>query len=94
MHKDFIDKYRNAFTTSPLVLRFLYQNLTGHCSAPATAKQSKKQDEICKFVTEVDKSNILLNLRTLNGKPSSMKFDEFWEEMQYPISHLQLVLES
>ena len=50
----------------------------------------------------------LLDLRTLNGNPSSTKFDEFWEEImfdnlqtavhecitQYPISHLQLVLET
>ena len=79
MHKDFIDKYRNATTAPPSVFCFLYQDLTYDCSAPETAKHSKKQDEICKFLTEVDEPNLLLDLRTLNGNPSSTKFDEFWE---------------
>ena len=42
MHKDFIDKYRNSTTDSPSVLCFLYQDQTGDCGAPETAKQSQK----------------------------------------------------
>ena len=64
MHKDFIDKYQNATTASLSVLCFLYQDLTGDCSAPETAKQSKKRDQICKFLTEVDEPNLLLDLKT------------------------------
>ena len=81
MHKDFIDKYRNATTASPSVLHFLYQDLAGDCSAPETANQSKKQDEICKFLMDVDEPKPLLDLRALNGNPSSTKFVGFWEEI-------------
>lgn len=81
IHEKFIDKYRNSTTASPSVLHCLYQDLTGDCSAPETTKQSTKQDEICKFFMEVDEPNLLLNLRTSNGNPSSMKVDEFWEEI-------------
>ena len=72
---------RDATTTFPSVLRFLYQDLIGDSSAPETAKQSKVRVEICKFSSEVEEANLLLDLRMLNGNPSSTKFDEFKEKI-------------
>ena len=75
MHKDFIDKYRNATTAPPSVFCFLYQDLTCDCSAPETAKHSKKQDEICKFLTEVDEPNLLLDFKDTKWES---QFHEIW----------------
>ena len=65
-----------------MVLRNIYRDLTGDSSAAASKTQAEKQKEIALFVSEQDEPDILLDLRVLNGKPNSTKYDEFWDEIQ------------
>ena len=82
MQKDFIKKYSRTIAASKLVLRNIYRDLTGDSSAAASKTQAEKQKEIALFVSEQDEPDILLDLRVLNGKPNSTKYDEFWDEIQ------------
>ena len=80
--QDFIKKYSRTIAASKLVLRNIYQDLTGDFSAAASKTQPEKQKQIALFVSEQDEPDILLDLRVLNGKPNSTKYDEFWDEIQ------------
>ena len=82
IQKDFIKKYSRTIAASKLVLRNIYQDLTEDSSAAASKTQAEKQKEIALFVSEQDEPDILLDLRVLNGKPNSTKYDEFWDEIQ------------
>ena len=65
-----------------LTLRNIYQDLMGDGSIAASKTQTEKQKQITMFVFEQDEPDILLDLRVLNGKLSSTKYDQFWDEIQ------------
>ena len=75
MEKDFINRYRKQ--------RHLYRYYD-YVSRNSLNVGSEKESalRIGAFISGCDSSEILIDLRRLNGRPKSPKYDDFWEEIQ------------
>jgi hypothetical protein len=60
------------------VLRNMFRSLVQDEFAPTSAEVN---DRIANVLLDMDDPDIVLDLRKLNGKPSSSKFDAFWLEL-------------
>ena len=60
MHYDFIDKYKTAVKSSKSVMRFMYQELTGHESAASTGSHNVKQHQIPEVFHNLSSLNFFL----------------------------------
>ena len=81
MHKQFIDKYNHKANISPSVLRAIFRDLCDDSSASESSEQAAVDSHVAKFFLNTENPDPLLDLRILNGQPSSTKFDEFWDEL-------------
>ena len=88
MKKEFIDKYSQRVKIPKMVLRNLFRELSGDLSSSETAEQRIIDERVAEFLVTSDDPFILLDMRALNGKPGSTKFDTFWDEVD------KLVLEN
>ena len=50
---------------------------------------TKKQARVAEFISQTEEPQVLLDLRKLNGNPKSIKFDEFWEEINILFNEYQ-----
>ena len=82
MRKQFINKYSHKANISPSVLRAIFHDLCDDPSASESSEQAAVDSRITKFFLSTEDPDLLLDLRVLNGKPGSTKFDIFWDELQ------------
>ena len=82
MKRTFIDNYTDVSNCSAMVLRHIYRELTEDASAASTLMQAEVDSRVAKFLLSADDTDLILDLRKLNGKPGSTKFDAFWTECQ------------
>lgn len=78
MKRTFIDKYTDVSNCSAMVLRHIYRELTEDSSAASSLMQAVLDNRVAKFLLSADDTDLILDLRTLNGKPGSTKFDALW----------------
>ena len=88
MKKEFIDKYSRRVKIPKMVLRSIFRELSGDLSSSETAEQRAIDERVTEFLLTADDASILLDMRALNGRPGSTKFDAFWDEVD------KLVMES
>ena len=60
-----------------MVLRHMYLELTEDSLAASSLMQADLDNRVAKFLLSADDTDLILDLRTLNG---STKFDAFWTE--------------
>lgn len=60
----------------------MFRSLVHDESAPSSHVEAEVDDRLAKYLLDMDDPDIVLDLRRLNGKPSSSKFDVFWLELQ------------
>ena len=81
----FCDKYillaSKTSLKSKAILRNIFRTLVHDESAPIPAKESDVDERLAHFLLNMDDPSIILDLRQLNGKPYSTKFDVFWSEL-------------
>ena len=82
MKRTFIDKYTDVSNRSAMMLRHMFRELTEDASAASSSKQADLDSRVAEFLFSADDTDLILDLRTLNGKPGSTKFDAFWTECQ------------
>ena len=59
----------------------IFRELTEDCSAPLSFKEAEI-DRVAQFILSADDTDLISDLRSLNGQPGSTKFDTFWDECQ------------
>ena len=72
--------------SSKAVLRNLYRSLTGDIASAQSSAEKEvdgRVSALAKEVFELDKPEILLDMRRLNGKPNSTVFERFWGELSF-----------
>ena len=65
-----------------MVLRNIHRTLLGDCSSAEYSSQAKVDERVTRALVDVNDPDIVLDLRRLNGKPTSTTFDVFWSELQ------------
>ena len=94
MKQAFIEKYSEATKYPTMVLRSIFQELTEGSSAASSSKETEVDLSVTQFLLSSDHTNLILDLRSLNGQPSSTKIDAFWDECQkYFDEHVAVVSE-
>ena len=94
MKKTFIEKYSDAAKCPTMVLRSIFQELTEDSSAASSSKEAEGDLRAAQFLLYSDHTDIILDLRSLNGQPGSTKFDAFWDKCQkYFDEHVAAVSE-
>ena len=88
MEKEFIDKYSQRVKIPKMLLRGIFRELSGDSSFFDTSEQRVIDERVTEFLVTSDDPSILLDMRMLNGKPGSTKFDAFWDKVD------KLVLEN
>ena len=71
MRKEFSEKYYATEGVSKSILRCIYKNLTDDSSSAPTLLQGDVDERVAKAVLAVENPDIILDLRSLNGKPKS-----------------------
>ena len=61
----------------------MFHELTEEASAASSLKQADLDSRFAEFLLSADNTDLILDLRTLNGKPGSTKFDAFWTESKF-----------
>ena len=82
MKKTFIERYTDVANCRTMVLRNIFRELTQDCSAAASSKEAEIDDRVAQFLLSSDDTDLVLDLRALNGQPGNTKFDAFWAECQ------------
>lgn len=81
MCKDFFHKYCSLCQVPKAVLRNMYKSLVEDTSASSCAAEKEVDDRIAQAALDLDDTDIILDLRKLNGNPQSSKFDDFWQAL-------------
>ena len=89
MEKDFIQRYTRIAKTPISVLRNIYKEISGDCSEYNTQGEKDTSLRIATFISQCDNTDILIDLRKLNGKPNNSLYDEFWEEIHILFNECQ-----
>ena len=76
MKKEFIDKYSQRVKIPKMVLRKIFCELSGDLSSSKTAEQRIIDERVAEFLVTSDDPSILLDMRALNGKLGSTKFED------------------
>ncbi|KAK3095270.1 hypothetical protein FSP39_012504 [Pinctada imbricata] len=81
MRQDFINKYNKYVKTPKSVLRHMYHELTETEMVANTQDQQEVNDRAAEILFSGDDTDLLFDLRTLNGNNTDTKFGEFFNEM-------------
>ena len=60
----------------------MYREISGDASELNVESEKESALRIGAFISGCDSSETLIDLRKLNGRPKSSKYDDFWEEIQ------------
>ena len=60
----------------------MYRELTEDASAASSLLQADVDSRVAKFLLSADDTELILDLRTLSGKPGSKKLDAYWNGCQ------------
>ena len=90
MRKDFFDRY-SKFGIEPAVLRDIYRFTTNDESAGSSQKEVEVDKRLINFILESNDTDLLWDLRKLNGRPQNPAFNPFWEELQKYIDEFAAV---
>ena len=81
MRHDFLQKYNRLVKTPKSVLRNIYRTLLNDGSQTSCSVEAEVDERVAKAVVNLDDPEIVLDLRSTNGKPNSTRFDQFWAEL-------------
>ena len=81
MKKELVAKYQKLAKTSGANLGEIYCVQTGDNSVASSKLEENQCDCISESLTTDNCDNVITDFRSLNGKPGSTKFDEFWDEV-------------
>ena len=81
MRMDFLDKYYRLSKTPKSILRNIYKTLVGDSSSSNYVAEKEVDERVSKALLDVDDTQIIMDLREMNGNLHSAKFDAFWSEL-------------
>ena len=81
MRKEFFDRY-SKFGIEPAVLRDIYRFTTDDESAGSSQKKEEIDKRLVNFILESNDTDLLWDLRKLNGRQKNPAPDPFWQELQ------------
>ena len=81
MQTDFLDKYSRLSKAPKSVLRNIYKSLVGDASSSNCVAEKEIDERVSKALLDLDDTEIIMDLREMNGNPKSTKFDAFWNEL-------------
>lgn len=87
MRQDFLDQY-SRITKSPKSRNLLDDGSSASCSA-----ESEVDDRVARAIVDIDDPSIVVDLRRLNGKPTTSKFDAFWQELAIYLEEITLAVD-
>jgi len=73
-----LDKYSKLSKTPKCVLRNIYKTLTGDASSSSCTTEKVVDQYVSAALLDLDDTQIILDLREMNGNPKSTEFDDFW----------------
>ena len=90
IRKEFFDRY-SKFGIEPAVLRDIYRFTADDESARSSQKEEDDDKCLVNFILESNDTDLLWDLRKLNGHPKNPAFDPFWQELQKYIDEFAAV---
>ena len=69
----------------------MYRSLTGDIASAQSSAEKEvdgRVSALAKEVFELDKPEILLDMRWLSGKPNSTVFERFWDELSFYLEEI------
>lgn len=79
MKKTFLQRYTHVSNCPTMVMRNISKELTKDTSAACSAMEAGINDRVFKFLLSSDDTDLILDMRTLNSRPNSTKFNTFWD---------------
>ena len=89
MHKEFFDRY-SKFGIDPAILRDIYRFNADDESAGSSQKEDVDK-RLVNFILESNDTDLLWDLRKLNGHPKKTASDPFWQGLQKYIDEFAAV---
>ena len=93
MRRDFLNKYSCLAKISKMVLRNIYRTLLQDHAAAEYVSEAQVDERVANAVLQLDDTEIVLDLRKMNGKPNSTIFDKFWHELQLYFDEVTLAVD-
>lgn len=59
----------------------------------ASSVEAEVDERLAKTMVNLDDPEIVLDLRTINGKPNGTRFDQFWTELQAYLYEINLAVD-
>ena len=81
MKRQFVLKYSHITRPSKAVLRQMYRELVHDSSSARTSNEAEVEERVARALLDANETDLIPDLRKLNGKPNSSTFDTFWEEV-------------
>ena len=81
MRHNFVDRYAKLPGLKPAILRSINTFLTGDTTAASSAAEAAVDERLLEFLAISDDTDLIWDLRVLNGRPRNPKFDLFWQEL-------------
>ena len=82
MHHDFLEKYCRLVKVSEMILHNIYRTLLEDQSSASCRAESEADEQLAQAVIDMNDTDIVLDLQSMNGSAKTTKFDKFWEELQ------------
>ena len=93
MRREFLQRYNRLVKTPKSVLCNIYRTLLNDGSHASCSVEAEVDERVAKAVVNLDDPEIVLDLRSTNGKPNSTHFDQFWAELQAYLDEVNLAVD-
>ena len=86
-------KYNRLAKIPKSVLRNIYRTLLNDSTTATCSAEAKVDEQVAEAVIDLDDSEIVLDLRRMNGKVQNSQFDDFWDELQVYLDEINLAVD-
>ena len=93
MRCEFLQRYNRLVKTPKSVLHNIYHTLLNDGSRPSCSAEAEVDECVAKAIVNLDDPEIILDLRSTNGKPNSTRFDQFWAELKAYLDEINLAVD-
>ena len=94
MRRDFLQWYNNRLVKTPKsVLRNIYRTLLNDGSQASCSVEAEVDERVAKAIVNLDDPEIVLDLCSMNGKPNSSHFHQFWAEPRAYLDEINLAVD-
>ena len=93
MRSEFLQKYNRLAKTPKFILRNIYRTLVSDGSLASSSAEAEVDQCVAKAIVDLNDPEIVLDLRSMNGKVKSSHFDAFWNELQVYLDEINLAVD-